>query len=278
MRTVSFSERSASRPAGRPEHAHDAEHDGDGTNGGASHSGGGITNASHPHAQHGGGMRVHHSLAQRTQRRESSASEPRRDVQPFLRACPPHPARDGGARGVAPSTVRHNDQLQASRYDDAGFVTLGRPPPSAIRSRSASDSDPAGGGDDSTVAAPRSSAPPALTDAGRDDGNSTVGGASHGGSGVTNASHPRAQRGGDMRVHYSLAQRTQPPSAIRSRRTSASDPAGGGSDSTVAAPRSPAPPALTAGGAAPDTHDVHNATPRATPLGTSRTHTTRLPV
>ena len=197
MRTVSFSEQSASRPAGRPERAHDAgRDDGNSTDGGASHGGGGITNASHPRAQHGGGMRVHHSLAQRTQRRESSASEPRRDVQPFLRACPPHPARDGGARGVAPSTVRHNDQLQASRYDDAGFVTLGRPP----------------------------------------------------------------------------------PSAIRSRRTSASDPAGGGSDSTVAAPRSSAPPALTAGGATPDTHDVHNATPRATPLGTSRTHTTRLPV
>ena len=196
MRTVSFSERSASRPAGRPERAHDAEHDGDGTDGGASHGGGGITNASHSRAQHGGGMRVHHSLAQRTQQRESSASEPRRGAQPFLRASPPHPARDGSVRGVAPSTVRHNDQLQASRYDDAGFVTLGRPP----------------------------------------------------------------------------------PSAIRSRRAGASDPAGGGSDSTVAAPRSSAPPALTAGGATPDTHDVHNATPRATPLGTSRTHTTRLPV
>ena len=194
MRTVSFSEQSASRPAGRPERAHDAgRDDGNSTDGGASHGGDGITNASHSRAQHGGGMRVHHSLAQRTQQRENSANEPRRGVQPFLRASPPHPARDGSARGVAPSTVRHNDQLQASRYDDAGFVTLGRPP----------------------------------------------------------------------------------PSAIRSRRAGASDPAGGGSDSTVAAPRSSAPPALTAGGATPDTHDVHNATPRATPLGTSRTHTTQ---
>ena len=110
------------------------------------------------------------------------------------------------------------------------------------------------------------------------DGDGTNGGASHSGGGITNASHPRAQHGGGMRVHHSLAQRTQPPSAIRSRRTSASDPAGGGSDSTVAAPRSSAPPALTAGGATPDTHDVHNATPRATPLGTSRTHTTQTTV
>ena len=197
MRTVSFSEQSASRPAGRPERAHDADRDdGNSADGSASHGGDGITNASHSRAQHGGGMRVHHSLAQRAQQHENGANEPRRGVQPFLRASPPHPARDGSARGVAPSTARRNDRLQAPRYNDAGFVALGRPPPSAIRSHSAG----------------------------------------------------------------------------------ASDSPGGGSDPTVAAPRSSAPPALTAGGAAPDTHDAHNATPRATPLGTSRTHTTQTTV
>ena len=136
MRTVSFSEQSASRPAGRPERAHDAgRDDGNSADGSASHGGDGITNASHSRAQHGGGMRVHHSLAQRAQQRENGANEPRRGVQPFLRASPPHPARDGSARGVAPSTARRNDQLQASRYNDAGFVALGRPPPSAPRRR-----------------------------------------------------------------------------------------------------------------------------------------------
>ena len=197
MRTVSFSEQSASRAAGRPDRAHDAGHDdGNSADGSASHGGDGITNAPHSRAQHDGGMRVHHSLARRAQQRNNGADEPRSGVQPFLRASPPLPARDGSARGVAPSTARRNDQPQASRYDDAGLVALRRPP----------------------------------------------------------------------------------PSAIRSRRASATGSSGGNSDSTVAEPSGSAPHALAAGDATPDTHDVHNATPRATPLGTSRTHTTQTTV
>ena len=197
MRTVSFSEQSASQAAGRPSRANDAGHgDGNSADGSASHGDDDITNASHSRAQHDGGMRVHDSLAQRAQQRKNGASEPRRGMQPFLRASPPLPARNDSTRGVAPSTARRSDRPQASCYNDAGLVALGRPP----------------------------------------------------------------------------------PSAIRSRRAGASSSSGGSSDSTVAAPRGSAPPALTAGGAAPDTHGVHNATPRATPLGTLRTHTTQTTV
>ena len=197
MRTVSFSEQSASQAAGRPSRANDAGHgDGNSADGSAGHGDDDGTNASHSRAQHDGGMRVHDSLAQRAQQRKSGASEPRRGMQPFLRASPPLPARNDSTRGVAPSTARRSDRPQASCYNDAGLVALGRPP----------------------------------------------------------------------------------PSAIRSRRAGASSSSGGSSDSTVAAPRGSAPPALTTGGAAPDTHGVHNATPRATPLGTLRTHTTQTTV
>ena len=141
-------------------------------------------------------MRANDSLAQRAQQRKNGAGEPRRGMQPFLRASPPLPARDDSTRGVAPSTARRSDRPPASYYNDAGLVALGRPPHSAIRNHRAGASSSSGGSDDSTVTAPRGSAPPALT----------------------------------------------------------------------------------TGGAAPDTHGVHNASPRAAPLGTLRTHTTQTTV
>ena len=66
-----------------------------------------------------------------------------------------------------------------------------------------------------------------------------------------------------------------PHTAICNRRCDgASSCPGGDDDSPVAAPRGSAPPARkNAGGAAPDTPSVHNASPRAAPHGTSRTHT-----
>ena len=140
-------------------------------------------------------MRANDSLAQRAQQRKNGAGEPRRGMQPFLRASPPLPARDDSTRGVAPSTARRSDRPPASYYNDAGLVALGRP-----------------------------------------------------------------------RI------------AIRNHRAGASSSSGGSDDSTVTAPRGSAPPALTTGGAAPDTHGVHNASPRAAPLGTLRTHTTQTTV
>ena len=70
----------------------------------------------------------------------------------------------------------------------------------------------------------------------------------------------------------------RPHTAICNRRASASSSPGSDDDSPVAAPRGSAPPARTTGGAAPDAPSVHNASPRAAPLGTSRTHTTQTTV
>ena len=70
----------------------------------------------------------------------------------------------------------------------------------------------------------------------------------------------------------------RPHTAICNHRAGASSSTSSNDDSTVAAPRGSAPPALATGGAAPDAPSVHNASPRAAPLGTSRTHTTQTTV
>ena len=150
-------------------------------------------------------MRAQDSLAQRAQQRKNGAGEPRRGMQPFLRASPLLPARDDSTRGVAPSTARRSDRPPASYYDDAGLLTY------------------------ATICC------------------------SEGAAG-------------------------RPHTAICNHRAGASSSTGSNDDSTVAAPRGSAPPALTTGGAAPDAHSVHNASPRAAPLGTSRTHTTQTTV
>ena len=188
------------------------------------------------------------------------------------RLTPRGTAARGASRRALYDTTTSSRRHATTTLDSYAGATAALRHPQSPRQRS----DPAGGGDDSTVAAPRTlhrphSPTPAATTATVQRWRESWR------RGVTNASHPRAQRGGAC--EYTLA-RAAHTAALRHPQSPhrASDPAGGGSDSTVAAPRSSAPPALTAGGATPDTHDVHNATPRATPLGTSRTHTTRLPV
>ena len=70
----------------------------------------------------------------------------------------------------------------------------------------------------------------------------------------------------------------RPHTAICNHRAGPSSSTSSSDDSTVAAPRGSTPPAPTTGGAVPDTPSVHNTAPRATPLGTSRTHTTQTTV
>ena len=67
----------------------------------------------------------------------------------------------------------------------------------------------------------------------------------------------------------------RPHTATCSHRAGPIDPTGSSDDSTVAAPHGSTPPAPTTAGAVPDTPSVHSTAPRATPLGTSRTHTTQ---
>ena len=201
-RPVSSSEQLAPRAANRPRHTGDVSHGDDSkADGSAAHGDGGSTHASHSLAQHDGGS-LTTSLAQHARQRTNGTGEPRRGKQPFLRASPLLPARDGSTRSVAPSTARRSDRPPASGYDDAGLLTHA----------AACSSDGA------------------------------------------------AER---------------PHTATCSHRAGPIDPTGSSDYSTVAAPHGSSPPAPTTAGEVPDTPSVHNAAPRATPLGTSRTPTTQ---
>ena len=119
-------------------------------------------------------------------------------------------------------------------------------------------------GSSSEQLAPRAANRPRRTsDVSHGDDSKADGSAAQGDGSSAHASH--SHDGGSLTTSL----------VLRSHRAEPIDPTGSGDHTTVAAPHGSSPPALTTAGEVPDTPSVHNAAPRATPLGTSRTPTTQ---